>query len=133
MEKDTEDMFFVEVRESNEVRRYILESLKNIVEGLQRFEKFKAIRKERTENINKLRNVARELNKLTSDLKKSLPETKLRIIKIETSPIEKKTKLSRKTKQSKKIKEVEEKSPVSELEKLESELKVVEEKLLSLR
>ena len=36
--KEEKDVFYVEVREPNEVRRNILESLKDIVESLKRFE-----------------------------------------------------------------------------------------------
>ena len=45
MEKENKDIFFVEVHEPYEVKRIILESLKDIVESLQRFEKFKEIRR----------------------------------------------------------------------------------------
>jgi len=43
MEKENEDIFFVEVGNPEEVKRNILESLKEIVESLQRFEKFKGL------------------------------------------------------------------------------------------
>jgi len=52
MEKENGDIFFVEVHEPSDVKRIILESLKDIVESLQRFEKFKDTRKDKIDNIN---------------------------------------------------------------------------------
>jgi len=52
MAKGSDDILFVEVHQSDEVRRNILESLKDLVENLQRFEKFKEQRKEKIEKIN---------------------------------------------------------------------------------
>jgi len=134
MEKDTEEVFFVEVREPNEVRRYILESLKDIVESLQRFEKFKEIRKEKMHNINKLRGIVKGLNKHISSLKNSLPESKLRVIDIKpTLKEEHKPKAGKRKKQKKEEEEVEERKPTTELERLEAELGAIEDKLGSLR
>ena len=67
MAKESKDMFFVEVRNPNEVRRNILESMKGIIESLQRFEKFKVMRKDKIDKINGLRKTVKELNKLTSN------------------------------------------------------------------
>ena len=41
------ELFFVEVKEPTEVRRNILEVLKEIVEVLKRFENFKHLRQEK--------------------------------------------------------------------------------------
>ena len=128
--KEEKDIFYVEVREPNEVRRNILESLKDIVESLKRFEKFKEAGKEKIHNINKLRGDIKELNKLVTNLKNALPESKLRDIKIK--PVLSEGKKTKKRKHKKK-EEVEEKRPAKELERLESELGSIEEKLQSLQ
>jgi phenylalanyl-tRNA synthetase beta subunit len=127
--KEEKDVFYVEVREPNEVRRNILESLKDIVESLKRFEKFKEVGKEKIHSVNKLRRDIKELNKLVSNLKNALPESKLREIKIK--PILSKGKKSKKIKNKKE--EVEVMKPKTELEKLESELGAIEEKLQGLQ
>ena len=132
MEKD-KDAFFVEIREPNEIKRNILESMKDIVEGLQRFEKFKDIRKDKIHNIDRLRKTVKEINKLVADLKSALPESKLRAINLKPVLKEGQKSKSGKKKKHKKSKEPEEKKPVTEIEKLESELGAIEEKLGSLR
>ena len=127
--KEEKEVFYVEVREPNEVRRNILESLKDIVESLKRFEKFKEVGKEKIQNVNKLRGDIKELNKLVGNLKNALPESKLREIKLKS--------VLSKGKKSKKIKnkkeEVEVMKPKTELERLESELGAIEEKLQGLQ
>ena len=133
MESNNKDLFFVEIREPNEIKRNILESMKDMVENLQRFEKFKDIRKEKIRTINKLGGDLKELNKLISNLKNSLPESKLRVIKVNAVLRESHKVKPSKKKEYKKRKITEEKKPVTELERLESELSVIEEKLGSLR
>ena len=131
MERE-EDVLFVEVREPSEVRRNILESLKNIVETLQRFERFKHIRKEKIRSINKLSSDLKGINKMISDLKSAIPETKLREIKIKS--ILKEEEKPKKKKHGKRHKEAEEKQkPLTEVDRLESELGAIEEKLRGLQ
>ena len=127
MEKESRDIFFAEVKEPEEVRRNILESLKEIVESLQRFEKFKETRKDKLHNINKLGKIVKNTNKLVLDLKKSFPETKIRTMKAISKTAEKKKIGIRKKK------EVAERKPLTELQKLESELSEIEGNLESLR
>ena len=117
----------MEVREPEEVRRDILESLKEIVESLQRFEKFKDTRKDKIDRINKLRKIVKDTNTLVLNLKKSLPETKIRAVKAISKTAEKKKTSYREKK------ELTEKKPLTELQKLESELSEIEGKLSSLR
>ncbi len=127
MEKESKDIFFVEVREPEGVKRNILESLKEIVESLQRFEKFKETRKDKIEHTNKLRKIVKDTNKLVLDLKKSFPETKIRTVRAISETTEKKKTIVGKKK------EVVERKPMTELQKLESELNEIEGKLESLR
>ena len=64
MEENDKDIFFVEIRESDEIRRNVLETIMDIVKNLQRFENFKDARKKKIENINKLGNIVREINNI---------------------------------------------------------------------
>ncbi|MBI2208325.1 hypothetical protein HYU50_02415 [Candidatus Woesearchaeota archaeon] len=134
MEKESEDILFVGIREPGEVRRNILESLKDIVEVLQRFEKFKHARKEKLYSIGKLSNDLKGINKILSDLKAAIPETKLREIKIKAVLKEEKKEKQKKRRHGKRSKDAEgEKRPSTEIERLESELGAIEEKLRGLQ
>ena len=121
-------MFFVEVNQSDEVKRNILESLKEIVENLQRFEKFKETRKEKIENIEKLGKIMREINKVVPRLKEALPETKIRAKKVIKEKGKGAVVVEKKTPE-----EVAKRKPATELQKLESELTEIEDKLRGLR
>src|SRR3989338_8737802 len=82
MSKENKEIFFVEVREPSNVRKSILESLKDIVESLKKFERFKELREQKMSNVDKLRADLKEINKLVSGLKEILPETKIREMKL---------------------------------------------------
>tara|TARA_Y100000310_G_scaffold342247_1_gene444635 strand:- start:42768 stop:43157 length:390 start_codon:yes stop_codon:yes gene_type:complete len=125
VDKGSKDIFFVEIHEPAEVRRNILESLKDIVENLQRFEKFKRIREDKIKNINDLRKTIKEVNKLIPNLRKALPDVKVRAAKIERHKGRGKKKTSSKDKGKEEVKE----KPLTELQKLESELNEIEGKL----
>ncbi|MCH8004357.1 MAG: hypothetical protein IH934_07055 [Nanoarchaeota archaeon] len=127
--KESKDILFVEVHQSDEVRRNILESLKDIVENLQRFEKFKETRKEKIENINKLGKIIKDINKIIPNLKNSLPETKIRAVSKSKASARKKVIV----KEKRSPEEVAKRKPVTELQKLESELGDIESKLQGLR
>jgi len=126
MEKE-KNIFFVEVHEPDEVRRNTLESLKAILENLQRFEKFKGIRHDKIELMHRLDRTIKEINKLIPDLKKALPDAKIRAV-AQHKHIGRK-RASAKKEQEESVKEM----PMSELQKLESELSEIEGKLSSLR
>jgi len=128
MEKENGNIFFVEVHQPEDVKRNILESLKDIVENLQRFEKFKETRKDKIEHINKLGNIVKEMNKLIPSIKNSLPEAKIRAISKRKAPRREKI-ITR----EKKAPEEGKRKPVTELQKLESELTEIEGKLQGLR
>jgi len=127
--KESGDILFVEVHQSDEVRRNILESLKDIVENLQRFEKFKETRKEKIEHINELGKIIKDINKIIPNLKNSLPETKLRAVSKSKASVRKKVIV----KEKRSPEEVAKRKPITELQKLESELGDIESKLQSLR
>ena len=130
MEKENKDkdILFVEVNESSEVRRTILESLREILGILQRFEKFKESRKEKIHYMSKLGKIVRDINKSISNLKKSLPEPKIGVMKVSKPSTTKKEKPVIR----KKDVEVTEREDVSELKRLEAELSDIEGKIADL-
>ncbi len=131
MKEQNNELFFVQVKDPNEVRRGILETLKDIVEVLKSFEKFKRIRHEKLEKINHLRVLTRQANKMLGDLKLKLPQTNLRATAasgVSAQPKKAHHKKGIKTK-------AEEKTPkreMTEVDKLEAELNAIEGKLKSL-
>ena len=127
------ELFFVEVKGTNDVRKNILEALKGIVEVLHRFEKFKHIRSKKLEHIQKLKTLLKETNKMLGNLKLKLPNTNLKAITVKDVPKEPKEELHKKnhTEKPPEHKKVMKKS-MSELEKLESELSAIESKLRDL-
>lgn len=133
LKEESEEIFFAEVREPFDVRRNLLESLKDIVENLKRFEQFKTVREEKIENIIKLRTTIKEINKLASNLKASFPQTDLRAIKIEKKKAIKMPTRKKKKAKARKEEKIETEKPLSELEKLESELNAIESKLSALK
>jgi len=137
-----EEVFFVKVKEPSQVRKELLESLKDIVENLHRFEKFKAIREEKLEYLNKLRIDVKELIKLNAKLKSSMPETKLRIALQKSKEVSMKKHRYKKKALKKVVKEEDVfnepkapkmEKPKSELDKLQSELSAIESRLGSLK
>ena len=135
MKEQSNELFFVEIRDSNEVRKNILESLKEILEVLHRFEKFKQLRHEKLEQIHKLRILVKSTAKLTVDLRNKLPQTSLKGTVAKVPQANEKKIQPKKTKKAKIAKTAEEKAPKkekSEVEKLESELSAIESKLKDL-
>ncbi len=133
MKEQSDELFFVQVKDPNEVRKNILETLKDIVEVLKSFEKFKQIRHDKLENINKLRGLLKDANKMLGNLKSKLPQTNLRATVVKEAPRHPKVP----HKKGKKIKIIEaEKAPpkkeITEADKLEAQLSAIEEKLKGL-
>ena len=127
--KEIEEPFYVGVKDPAEIRRTVLESTKDIVQHLQRSERFKAVRKEKLEQIDKLKSLIKEITKNVNKLKSILPKTKLRAAprkKAAVKPVSKKPKEEVKPKPEKKPR------PVTELEKLEAELSEIEGRLTKL-
>ena len=122
-EQESNELFFVQIREPSEVRRSILESLKEILEMLQRFEKFRHIRHEKLVKIQKLRGLMKDANRLMGELKAKLPQTSLKgaVAREDSKP----------KKPAKKREEQHPKKGKSELERLEEELSAIEGKLKS--
>lgn len=123
-----EELFFVQVREPTEARRYILETLKEIVELLHRFEKFRHIRHEKVAKINHMRVLIKQANKMLGDLRAKLPQTNLRASAVREAP---ERKVAGKKQKAEKKQEPKKKE-MTALEKLEAELSSIEGKLKSL-
>ncbi|MFH1641582.1 MAG: hypothetical protein ABIC04_01650 [Nanoarchaeota archaeon] len=109
-----EELFFVNVDGSDELRRKLLESSRSIIEVLKNYERFKSANREKQKEIEDLKLKIRQISRLLLKLKSSLPILKLKspVTEIKSEP--KKTLA---------------KMPKSELDKLEMELDEIESKL----
>ena len=131
MKEQPHSVFFVEITDPEGLRRNILEVIKDIIQNLQRFERFKSMRREKTESIKKLKSNIDEMHKLFLDLRHSLPETKIRPV-IERAEIQPARKAEIKEVRAPK-KTAHKESSLSELGKLQDELSSIEKKLEGLR
>lgn len=133
-------IFYVGIRDPIEIRRSLLESSKDVVHSLQRFERFKEVRKDKQDSLQELAKVMFQVKKLAAQLKKALPETDLRV---ELGKEQQKLKMKKEAaktpakQEMPKIKKEELKERISpkemnELEKLEAELSAIEGKLSEL-
>ncbi len=116
-----ENPLFVGITEGDELRRSMLECSKDILESLKEHEKLKNVREEKMILIHQFRRDIRELSRSINSLKTYLPNTKDVGIK---SPSTKKIKKPKMVKVEKPAK--------TALEKLESELTDIENKLKNL-
>ncbi len=69
--------FFVGIKETSDLKRAILESTRDTVVFLQRYENFNKIKKEKNEAINELKKMVKEISSVVADLKRKLPESEL--------------------------------------------------------
>jgi hypothetical protein len=114
------ELFYVGVRDPTEVRRNLLESSRELVVFLKTYENFKRIRIQKVEEINKLKLLINQISRTINKLRRDLPKTKLREKSEETI---KKGGERRIVKMPVKVK------AMSDVERLESELTDIEEKL----
>ena len=131
IKEQSNELFFVQVKEPTEVRRNILETLRDIVEVLKSFEKFKRVRNAKLEKIHHLRVLTKQANKMLGDLRTKLPQTNLRA----TAEAETQKQARKEHHKKKKGKSDEEKTPkkeMTEFDRLEAELNAIESKLKSL-
>jgi len=123
---EKEKMFYVGIKEPIDLRRNLLEYSKMVVKSLQKYEKFKDLRREKIEHILKLKSAIREIKKLNNDLLLKLPETKIKFERKERKKIPKGKKEIEEELSKKEI------IKMNELEKLEAELSSIEAKLNTL-
>jgi len=128
--EQSDELFFVQVKDPSGVRKHVLESLKDIVGLLQRVEKFKLARHQKLEKAHKLRGLIKEANKMLGTLRLKMPQTKLKAAK---EPATKPKNIPKHPK-AKNTKAAEEKprQKATEIDKLEAELNAIESKLKSL-
>lgn len=117
-----EEGFYVGIEDPVEVRRNLLESSKEIIHDLQRYEKLKMIKGQKKEAMDKLKKKIAEINVLIAKLKSIVPESK----------IEKIAPLQERVPQTTKKVTKEQPRRKTEIEKLNDELRRVEEKLKKL-
>ena len=129
--KKEDNVFFVGVKHPVEVRRTILETSRQTIASMQRFEAFKQIREEKQKQISLLKKNLSEISKLVNNFRSELPKTPLRAShdsKIKSySEEEVKAKLTKKTSKAKLTRE--EKKKVKEYRKEQTELQRLEEEL----
>ncbi len=75
---ETEEVFYVGVREPSEVRRSLLEASRETVQFLQRYEKIREIRAQKHQAVQQLRIELRQLRTLLNTTKRVLPKTNIR-------------------------------------------------------
>jgi len=120
------DVYFVGLEKPNELRRTLLESTRDVVDVMKRFERFKSVREQKIKEIERLKSDIREISKLISKLRAELPKTKLRVKLPKREEVPEKKKVVKKEVKKPKKKEM------TELDKLESELSAIEGKLKGL-
>ena len=125
------ELVFVQVKKPAEVRKDILETLKEIVETLHRFEKFKQTRHKKLEKIHHLGVLIRQANKMLGNLRLKLPQTNLRATVVK-APLEPKKIHHKKIKASEEKQQKAPKKELTEVDRLEAELSAIESKLKSL-
>jgi len=130
--EENNGLFFVQVKEPNEVRRNILETLKEIVEVLHRFEKFRHLRHEKLQKIQHLGVLIKQANKMLGVLKTKLPQTNLRAAPVRQASAQAKKPHHKRKKAKAAEQEKMPKKEMTETEKLEAELNAIESKLKSL-
>lgn len=128
-------MYFVQVKDPNNVRKHILETLRQIFEMLKRLERMRHLRREKLENVNKLRSLFKNTNKLLGTLKVKLPQTNLKatvIKEAEVHDIKHHAKSKKSAETTKEKTEAEPKRELSDTEKLEAQLNAIESRLKGL-
>jgi hypothetical protein len=114
-----DERYFVGVNNHLEVRRNILESSRDMIQTMQSYEKVKAIREAKLKRLRQLRTVVKELDLLMARLQEQLPKTNLRAAMVEPAPSAMKVHAKNKK----------DKREVNEIERLESQLKEIEQEL----
>lgn len=109
-----DQQYFVQIRDPAEIRRGILGSSRQIIQILQRYERIKVLRVKKLEKLAKLRALNKEINLLVAKLKKTMPASDFRVHAGKDERAGKKAKESPK---------------VDDLNKLEAELRMIEDKI----
>jgi transcriptional regulator NrdR family protein len=122
--------FYVEIKDPVMLRRYFLESSREILQCLKRLETYEQLRKEKTQYIKKLQTISQWINKKVDELQKVTPHVQIREeTKLFEQAIPKKRKKSPPIPVMKNINTDTRKKIATELEILEDELNSIESKL----
>jgi hypothetical protein len=126
-----EENFYIGIQNPDEIRRYLLESSKEMITTLKKYEEFKRTRMEKAELVAKFNQIMKQINILANRLKKQFPEAGIRV---PTLNIQEEAKAAKTREMKTRMPERAErkKEALSELEKLEEELKGIERKLNNL-
>ncbi len=116
-----DELFYVGINEPSEIRKNLLLSSKTILTSLKKYEQIKNLRKQKAEYIIQLSSNMREITTLMNKLKSNLPNAKIRHLDIKPTKQEPEQKKSEEPKKMVKF--------ASEIEKLEREIAMVEQKL----
>ncbi len=132
----TQQPVYINIKESRDIKRALLEGVKDTLLLLQRREILKKTREEKLHVINQLAETVKELKEMDVRLKSALPAIDKNIIKSREEKEHKKTPAKKQKEGEKEEKGKEEKEVVkrelSDIEKLEEEIKEIEGKLSSL-
>jgi hypothetical protein len=116
-----EDTYFIQIENQHEIRRGVLENLRDTVTSLQALEGLKETRVAIVEKNLELKKIMSEIRTLNSNLRKHLPKVKEPVVAV-SKPVRKGAKKSHHVKAK----------PKGDLTRLEQELDAIEEKLNSL-
>lgn len=122
----TQEILYQKIDNPVEFRRNMLESSKQVIRALQKYEKLKAVRVKKAEQVSKLRGIVREISTLNIKLKKEFPDLLFKPAKV------KKEARKEEKKKAEKSEEKPEKRETRELVDLEKQLKDIERKLESI-
>ncbi|MFC1732749.1 hypothetical protein ACFL6I_20810 [candidate division KSB1 bacterium] len=122
----SEQLLFKKIDNPVEFRRNLLEASKQMIHGLQKYEKLKVVRVRKAEQISKLKSLIKEINSLNSKMKKEFPD--LIFKKTQVKKEKKKVEVKSEKKAVKKAVAPEKKGN-RELTDLENQLKDIETKL----
>ena len=74
-----EELFFVGIRDPIELRKELLTSSKNLIDGLRRYESYKGIKEEKLQYVLELKRVFDELLVLNRKLRGKLPKIPVKV------------------------------------------------------
>lgn len=109
-----------------DARRNLLETSKGVIKVLQSYERLRNVRSEKAEQVNRFSSLITEISALIEELKKELPE-----YNPEDLPKQKPAKIPREHREDE-LRQPKKPKAKTELDKLESELSMIEEKLKKL-
>mgnify|MGYP006307510589 CR=1 FL=1 len=76
---DEQEVFYVEIRNHDELKRHSLESMRTVLQSLERYEEFAKVRMEKNKAVYDLKRIFKEITALVSKLKTSLPKSNLNV------------------------------------------------------